>query len=169
MSWLLRLLRRVLVWGCIIVALLGAGVAAAYYSGVKMPVYADNSPLVFPNWNKTQTVEASVLHDSVVWREDGRVHLDVNLQMPEAIHRLQSFLDGGRSEVVACGPQRLLLHSLVDGKVGIEEDVVTVDGMVDMELDGLIKVRDDMPLSTAIRVGHDRTSVSAEIIRLSIG
>lgn len=169
MSWLFRLLRRVLMWAGVIVVLLGAGVAAAYYSGVKMPVYADTSAVIFPNWNKTRTVEANLLHDSIVWREDGRVHLDVKLQMPEAIHRLQSFLDGGRSEIVACGPQRLLLHSLVDGQVGIDDDVVTVDGMVDMELDGLIKVRDDLPLSTAIRVSHDRTSVSAEIIRLSIG
>ena len=165
----MRLVKRILLWAAALVGLLGIGAAGAYYSGAKLPVYADTSAVIFPNWNKTSTIQASLLHDSVVWRENGRVHLDVNLQMPEAIQRLQSFLDGGRTEVVTCGPQRLLLHSLVNGVVGIENDVVTVDGMVDMELDGLIKVRDDLPLSTAIKVSHDRTSVAAEIIRLSIG
>ena len=169
MGGVFRLLRRVLFYGLGLVALVLVAVLGVYYSGVKMPVRSDTSPLVFPNWNKTNTVEASVFYDSEVWRTDGRTHLTVNLKMPEAVERLKAFLDGGRTEVVACGPQKLLVHSLIDGVVGIDGDLIRIDGMMDMELAGVINARDDMALRTAIRIGHDRTTISAQVEELTLG
>lgn len=169
MGGVLRLLRRVLFYGLGFVAVALIAIAGLYYSGMKLPVRSDTAPLAFSNWNKTNTVEASVFYDSEVWRTDGRTHLTVNLQMPEAVQRLKAFLDGGRTEVVACGPQKLFVHSLTDGTVGIDADLVRVDGMMDMELAGVISARDDMELSTAIRIGHDRTTISAQVVELTLG
>lgn len=164
-----RHIRRVLGWGISVALLLAVVVGGVYLSGVRLPVYANQNPVAFQNWNKTRVVEAEVLHDSEVWRSDGRVHLNVNLQMPAAVQRLQSFLDGGRTELVACGPQKLFLHSLVNGQVGIDGDLLTIRGVIDMELDGLVGVRGGWPLQGAIRFGHDRTTVRAQVVRLSIG
>ena len=166
---MLRLLRKILTYGLGIAVVAVAAVVAVYAAGVKLPVRADTLPLVFPNWNKTSTVEADVAYDSQIWRADGRTHLTVKLEMPEAVQRLQRFLDGGRTEVVVCGPQRLFVHSLIDGVVGIDGDLVTIDGMMDMELAGLVNARDDMELSTAIRIGHDRTSITATVVALTLG
>ena len=113
----MRLLRRVLVYGTGVAVLLIGAIAAAYFVGIKLPVYAATTPVAFQNWNQTRTVKANLLHDSLVWRVDGRTHLTVNLQMPKAVKRLKAFLDGGRTELVACGPQKLYLHSLLNGKL----------------------------------------------------
>ncbi|MEM9060835.1 MAG: hypothetical protein AAGD13_10280 [Pseudomonadota bacterium] len=147
----------------------GALLLLAYFAGARLPVYADTTPVAFPNWNKTRVVEADLLHDSEIWRADGRTHLTANLRMPGAFERLKAFLDGGRSELVVCGPQKLLMHSLVDGRVAINGDLVVVTGTADMELAGLIQARDDWPVRMAVRVGHDRTSVWAEVTDISIG
>ncbi|MEM7058554.1 MAG: hypothetical protein AAF557_13245 [Pseudomonadota bacterium] len=165
----MRFIRRILGWAIGLVVILAAAAAAAYYAGVKLPVYHDTNPIAFQNWNKTSVVKASLLHDSRVWRRDGRTHLTVNLQMPDAVQRLQSFLDGGRTELVTCGPQKLFMHSLLDGRVGIEGDLLTITGTVDMELEGLLNLRDGWPLKTSIRFGHDRTAVWAQVVSLSIG
>ena len=164
-----KALRRVLVYGLGFALIIVALVVGIYYSGSKIPVRTDTLPLIFPNWNKTKTVEASVFYDSHVWRANGRTHLTVDLQMPEAVQRLKSFLDGGRTEIVACGPQKLFVHSLIDGVVGINGDLITIDGMMDMELAGVINARDDMELSTAIRISHDRTTVTATVVELKLG
>ncbi|MGD1927187.1 MAG: hypothetical protein ACFB03_23825 [Paracoccaceae bacterium] len=169
MAWGLRALWRLLLAGLGILAVAGALIAGAYFAGLQLPIYAATTPIAFPNWNKTRTVEASLLHDSEVWRADGRTHLTVNLQMPGAIQRLKAFLDGGRSELVVCGPQKLLMHSLVDGKVGIDGDLITVTGTADMELDGIIQARDDWPVRMSVRVGHERTNVWAEVTDIAIG
>ena len=169
MKMISKALRRILFYGLGFALVVLALVAGIYISGSKIPVRTDTLALVFPNWNKTNTVEADVYYDSQVWRSDGRPHLTVDLQMPEAVQRLKSFLDGGRTEVVACGPQKLFVHSLIDGVVGIDGDLITIDGMMDMELAGLINARDDMELSTAIRIGHDRTSVTATVVKLKLG
>lgn len=169
MSGVFRMLRRVLFYGLGLVAVAVIAVLGLYYSGMKLPVRSDTAPLVFQNWNKTNTVEASVFYDSEVWRSDGRAHLTVNLAMPKAVQRLKAFLDGGRTEVVACGPQKLLVHSLIDGVVGIEGNLVRLDGTMDVELAGLVNARDDMQLGTAIRVSHDRTTITAQVEQLTLG
>lgn len=166
---MMRALRKLATYGLGLGVLAIAVLAVVYASGVKLPVRSDTLAPVFPNWNKTNTVEADVSYSSEVWRAEGRTHLTVKLAMPEAVQRLKSFLDGGRTEIVACGPQKLFVHSLIDGTVGIEGDVITVDGMMDMELAGVINARDDMELFTAIRIGHDRTSVTAQVVELTLG
>ena len=169
MTFIRKALRRVLVYGLGFALIVIGLVVGIYYSGSKIPVRTDTLALIFPNWNKTNTVEASVIYDSQVWRADGRTHLTVDLRMPEAVERLKSFLDGGRTEVVACGPQKLFVHSLIDGVVGIDGDLITIDGMMDMELAGVINARDDMELNAAIRIRHDRTTVTATVIELKLG
>ena len=169
MKFIPKILRRVLFYGLGLLLLVLVVAAGLYYSGMKLPLRADTAPVTFANWNRTNTVKADVFYDSEVWREGGRTHLTVNLQLPEAVERLKAFLDGGRTEVVACGPQKLFVHSLIDGVVGIDGNTVTIDGMMDMELAGLVNARDDMELSTAIRISHDRTAIHADVNDLTLG
>lgn len=161
-------IRKVALWA-LVVTVAAAGVAlATYYSGVTIPFRRDLTLVAFPNWNKTATIEAEIDHDSRFVRHGRRVHFLVDLQMPGAAGRLQAFLDGGRTEVVACGPQKLFMHSLTNGDVAIDGDLVRVRGAVNMEFAGPVKLRGDWPTSSTIRVGHDRTSVWARIVSLDI-
>ena len=163
-----RWVRRLVKWGLVLIVVGIGGIAAAYYSGATLPVYHDLMPVTFKNWNQTANVAAEVEHDSSLTRRDGRVHLTVDLQLPEAARRLQAFLDGGRTEVVACGPQKLYMHSLTNGSVDIDGEIIRVAGMVDLELSGLLDLRDDWPVSTAVQIGHDRTTIWADVLSLDV-
>ncbi|MEM7239210.1 MAG: hypothetical protein AAF501_15500 [Pseudomonadota bacterium] len=169
-------MRRVFIWligrailfvlVCLVV-LGGAGVAV-YFSGTEVPLVADVAPVRYQNWNKTRDLTGEVDYKSSLVREDGRIHVTVDLALPETVVRVRDFLDGGKTEVLACGSQKLYLHKLQQAKIAVDKPNIWMGGNVDMELDGIVSARDDWPVAILIETGHDRTTLWARVKSLKL-
>lgn len=163
-GWLLRLG----LYAVLLVAL-GAGVAsAAYFSGIRLPVWSDFTSFVLKNWNQTRDVAFDADYDSSVVRRDDRMHFTVDLRMPRTVEKMRAYMDGGRTLLVDCGQQKVYLHQLQNASLTVNGPVVGISGQVDIELDGLLKLREGRGVATSIRTGHDRTTVWADVQSLSI-
>lgn len=164
----MRLIGRILgVLLSFAVVVLG-GLVVAYYSGVSLPVQQATVQLTIQNWNKTGKFVADVVYDAGLARHSDRVRADVDLRVPKAGEHLKSFLDGGRERIVSCGPQDLYLHRLVDAQVTVDGGNIALSGHADMELDGLIRAHDDLPLEASVAFGHSRTELWLELTGLRI-
>ncbi len=163
-GWLFRL-----TFYAVFLVLLGAGVAsAAYYSGLRLPIWSDLTSFVLKNWNQTRDVAFDADYDSSVVRKDDRMHFAVDLRLPETVERLRAYMDGGRTLLVDCGRQKLFLHQLQSANLTVEGPVIGITGKVDLELDGLLQLREGRNVAASIRTGHDRTTVWAQVESLSI-
>lgn len=151
-----------------LILVVAGAVLLAYYSGTSLPVRQDTVPLSFPNWNKTGRIQADMSYDGAVARQSGRIRANVDLRLPGATGHLKSFLDGGRERIVRCGPQDLYLQRLVDAQLAIEGNTIAISGHADMELDGLIKAKDDLPVAASVSFGHSATEIWLELASLKI-
>lgn len=147
---------------------IAGGLAVVYYSGMSFPVQQDTITLGFKNWNKTGKFRAEMVYQAGVARQSDRLRADVVLRVPGASQHLQSFLDGGRERIVRCGPQDLYLHRLVDAKLAIEDKDIAVSGHADLELDGLVKAHDDLPIEATVAFGHSETELWLDLTGLRI-
>ncbi|MEM6663718.1 MAG: hypothetical protein AAF666_16250 [Pseudomonadota bacterium] len=163
-----RLIRRTILGLITVLVIVIVGVIGAFYAGVKLPVYQALTPITFANWNQTRAVNASVDHDSNLQRQAGRVFFTTDVAVPETVQRMKDFLDGGRQEIVACGPQKLYLHRLANAKLSVEGPVIGISGALVLELDGLLTATDDWPVAVTVRTGYDRTRLWADIVALNV-
>ncbi|MEM7190868.1 MAG: hypothetical protein AAF439_14760, partial [Pseudomonadota bacterium] len=147
---------------------LTGGVAGAYYAGISLPVYSGLAPISFANWNQTRPVSGKLNHASKLQRREGRIYFTTDAILPETIGLMRDFLDGGRQELVACGPQKLYLHELTSAALTVEDSIISISGDVSMELDGLLTARDDWPVAVSVRTGHERTLIWAELVALDV-
>lgn len=164
----MRLVGRILglVLGVVIVT--ASGLAIAFYSGTSFPVRQDTVQLSLRNWNKTGEFPAELTYAAGLGRKADRVLADIDLQVPNASQHLQSFLDGGRQRIVQCGPQDLYLYRMADAQLAIEDNNIAISGRAKMELAGLVKAHDDLPLDASVAFGHTETDLWLELTRLNI-
>ncbi|MEM8793716.1 MAG: hypothetical protein AAGE80_19025 [Pseudomonadota bacterium] len=165
---LFRLIRRLVGLLIFLVVIAIAGVAAAYYSGARLPIINDIASIPYQNWTQTRDLSADLGYDSSLIRQGDRLHITVDLTLPETVKRLRDYLDGGRRQVVECGQLDLYLHGLQNAQLQVEKPMIRMIGNIDMELAGLINARDDWPVATSIRTGHTRETLWAEMTDLQI-
>lgn len=164
MGWMLRLVAYVLFLG----ALLAGGVTAAYFAGMRLPVYSDIASFALQNWNKTRQVDVTANYDSSLVRRDGRIHVTVDLALPETVDRLRAYLDGGRTLLVDCGSLKLYMHQLQNASMTVANPDIALAGKVDLELEGLLNLREGRNVQASVRLGHDRTTIWADLTRLEV-
>ncbi|MBY8974416.1 hypothetical protein KHP62_01270 [Rhodobacteraceae bacterium NNCM2] len=163
--WLIRRLAGVVV----VLAVVGViALVSVYLGGVRVPIVADVAPLSYENWNRTNRLSAEVDYRSSFVRQGDRVLVTVDLALPDTVERVREFLDGGRSEVVACGEQKLYFHKLEQARIEVDKPTIWIGGNADMELDGVISARDDWPVAVNIQTGHDRHTLWADMVGLRI-
>lgn len=150
-----RVLRVVLLLFAIVV---GAG-ATAYFAGVTIPVLDRDDPRIFSTWNGTGAVPASVHQTASLRRNDGRPELTLSLAMADVSATLSRFLDGGRTEIVACGTQSLFFHRIDGLELSVNDTDIRVIGRAVLELAGLAVGQDDWPMRAEFGVTHDATTL----------
>ncbi len=162
------LVRRVVLVAVAFVAVAAIAAVSVYYAGIEVPIRSDRAPITYQNWNKTKVLTSDVDYGGAFQHRDGRLLISVSLGLPETAAQVQAFLDGGRTQVVACGDQKLFFHRLEATRVNVLNPVIGIGGRADMELDGFVKGRDDWALAADIAMGHDRTSLWADLAALTI-
>lgn len=167
-SFLGRWLRRLVLYVVFLALLAGGLLAGAYYSGVQIPIYSDVAAFALKNWNKTRDVEVEADYESVLARKGDRVHVTVELRLPATMQRVQDFLDGGRVLLVTCAEQKLYVHNLQSADLAVDGPVVSLAGRAEIELDGLLSIREGRPVAARVRTGHDRTNLWVQLENLVI-
>ena len=163
-GWVFRIALYLVFLGAL---LLGA-LAAVYYAGIRLPVYSDVAAFALKNWNQTREVEVEADYQSSMVRRDERIHITVDLALPESVERLRAYMDGGRTMLLDCGPQKVFLHQLQNAELVVNDPDISLSGVVDLELEGLLDVREGRGVSAAVRMGFDRVSVWADVTSLKI-
>ncbi|MEM1299438.1 MAG: hypothetical protein AAGH68_09160 [Pseudomonadota bacterium] len=146
----------------------GAALAGAYYAGLRLPVYSDVAAFALQNWNHTRNVEIEADYDSSLVRVNDRIYVTVDLALPETVRRLRDYLDGGRTLLLDCGPQKVFLHQLENATLTVENPVISISGVVELEMAGLLDMREGRAVAATTRLGHDSTRVWADVTSLSI-
>ncbi|MEM6905914.1 MAG: hypothetical protein AAF568_08480, partial [Pseudomonadota bacterium] len=165
---IMKIVSRILGFTLVLAVIAVAALSLAYLSGMRLPIYGDLTSVAFQNWNRTNQVTADIDYESSLQRRGDRIHITVDLSLPQTAQKIRAYLDGGRNLIVSCGEQDLYLHSLQDAEVAVAKPVIDVAGNLDMELAGLIALRRAFPVAASIRTGHSRTEVWAEIAALEI-
>lgn len=165
---ILWLIRRIFLVAAALIAVAAIAVVSVYYAGIEVPIRSDRAPVSYKNWNKTKSLTSLIDYSGALQHRDGRLLISVNLALPETAAQVQAFLDGGRTQVVTCGEQKLFFHRLDTTRVSVSNPVIGIGGRADMELDGLVKGRDDWALAADITMGHDRTNLWADLAALTI-
>lgn len=145
----------------------GAGIGA-YYAGMRLPIYSDVASLALQNWNRTRDIAVEANYDSSLVRRDDRIHIAVDLALPQTVQRLRDYLNGGRTLLVDCGRQQLYLHQLENASLNVADPVVSLAGLMDIELAGLLNLREGRRVTSTVRLGHDRTTIWADVTSLKI-
>ncbi|MEM0991015.1 MAG: hypothetical protein AAGK00_19270 [Pseudomonadota bacterium] len=153
----------------IFLAVMAAGVlAAAYYAGMRLPVSSNVVAFAFQNWNQTAEVEGEADYDASLVRRDDRIHITVDLAVPETVQRLQAYLDGGKTKLVECGQQQVFLHGMPDAELAVQDPTISLSGTVDVEMEGLLQIREGRRISAQVTMGHSATTVWAQLDSLVI-
>ena len=164
MGWIFRFG----LYGVFLIVLAGGIAAGAYYAGFRLPVYSDLTSFVLKNWNQTRDVAFDADYDSSLKRQEDRMHFTVDLRLPEAVQRLQAYMDGGRTMLLDCGVQKVFIYQLQNANLSVNGPVIGISGQVDLEMEGLLQVREGRGVAASVRTGHDRTTIWAQVDSLQI-